>query len=67
MDLKDLHLRILNSKKNLIPPHLLTNFEKKVYYENKPRFNGVYLGDNLHNLNNHNLDNLIRWSMCSKS
>ena len=26
----------------LIPPHLLTNFEIQKYYENEPRFNGVF-------------------------
>ena len=34
-------------KKALMPPHSLTNFELKEYYENEPRFNGVYSGDNL--------------------
>ena len=34
-------------KKVLIPPHPLTNFERKEYYENEPRFNGVYSRDNL--------------------
>ena len=34
-------------KKALIPPHYLTNFEIKEYYENEPRFNGVYSRDNL--------------------
>ena len=29
-----------------MPPHLLTNFEIKEYYENEPRFNGVYSRDN---------------------
>ena len=28
-------------------PHPLTNFEIKKYYENKPRFNGVFSRDNL--------------------
>ena len=28
------------------PPHL-TNFEIRKYYQNQPRFNRVYLGDNL--------------------
>ena len=28
-------------------PHPLTNFEIKAYYQNKPRFNGVYSRDNL--------------------
>ena len=34
-------------KKALIPPHPLTNFEIKYYYENEPRFNGAYSRDNL--------------------
>ena len=34
-------------KKALMPPHPLTNFEIKKYYENEPRFNGVYSRDNL--------------------
>ena len=37
----------LQLKKALIPPHPLTNFEIKEYYENEPRFNGVYSRDNL--------------------
>ena len=40
-------LKIFNFKKNLIPPHALTNFEIEKYYLNEPRFNGVYSGDNL--------------------
>ena len=28
-------------------PHPLTNFEIKAYYQNEPRFNGVYSRDNL--------------------
>ena len=28
-------------------PHLLTNFEIKKYYQNEPRFNGVYSRNNL--------------------
>ena len=31
----------------LIPPHPLTNFEIQTYYQNKPRFIGVYSRDNL--------------------
>ena len=31
----------------LIPPDPLTNFEKQTYYQNEPRFNGVYSWDNL--------------------
>ena len=30
-------------------PHPLTNFEIQKYYENEPRFNGVYSRDNLLN------------------
>ena len=37
----------LQLKKSLIPPHPLANFEMKEYYENEPRFNGVYSRDNL--------------------
>ena len=36
-----------NYKKSSNATHLLTNFEIKEYYENKPRFNGVYSRDNL--------------------
>ena len=34
-------------KKSLMPPHLLTNFEIRKYYENNPKFNGVYSRNNL--------------------
>ena len=34
-------------KKKFIPPHPLTNFEIQMYYQNEPRFNGVYSRDNL--------------------
>ena len=30
-----------------MPPHLLTNFQIQKYYQNEPRFNGVYFRDNL--------------------
>ena len=30
-----------------MPTHLLTNFEIQRYYQNKPRFNGVYSRNNL--------------------
>ena len=30
-----------------MPPYPLTNFELRRYYENEPRFNGVYSRDNL--------------------
>ena len=32
-----------------MPPHPLTNFEIQKYYQNEPRFNGVYSRDNLPN------------------
>ena len=31
----------------LIPPHPLTNFDMQKYYQNEPRFNGVYSRNNL--------------------
>ena len=31
----------------LIPPHPLTNFEIQKYYQNEPRFNGLFSRDNL--------------------
>ena len=31
----------------LMPPHPLTNFEIQKYYQNQPRFNGVFSRDNL--------------------
>ena len=31
----------------LIPPHPLTNFEIQKYYQNEPKFNGVYSRNNL--------------------
>ena len=31
------------------PPHPLTNFEIQEYYQNEPRFNGVFSRDNLPN------------------
>ena len=30
-----------------MPPSLLTNFEIKRYYQNEPRFNGVFSRDNI--------------------
>ena len=30
-----------------MPRHPLTNFEIQKYYQNEPRFNGVYSRDNL--------------------
>ena len=32
-----------------VPPHPLTNFEIQEYYQNEPRFNGVFSRDNLPN------------------
>ena len=32
-----------------LPPHFLTNFEIKEYYQTEPRFNGVFSRDNLPN------------------
>ena len=34
------------------PPHPLTNFETQEYYQNEPRFNGVFSRDNLSNIKN---------------
>ena len=33
----------------MTPPHSLTNFEIKGYYQNEPRFNGIFSRDNLPN------------------
>ena len=33
-----------------MPPHPFTNFEIQKYYENKPKFNGVYSRNNLSKL-----------------
>ena len=30
-----------------MPPHPLTNFEIQKYYQNEPRFNGIFSRDNL--------------------
>ena len=40
-----------------LPPHPLTNFEIQEYYQNEPRFNGVFSRDNLPNNNNNNIKN----------
>ena len=37
-------------KKILIPPHPLTNIEIQAYYQNEPRFNGVFIRDNPSNI-----------------
>ena len=41
-------------------PHPLTNFEIQEYYQNEPRFNGVFSRDNLPNNNNNNNNNNIK-------
>ena len=33
-----------------MPPHHLTNFETQTFYQNKPKFNGVYSINNLSNI-----------------
>ena len=38
-------------------PHPLRNFEIQEYYQNEPRFNGVFSRDNLPNNSNNNNDN----------
>ena len=39
----------LNMLLGTLPPHPLTNFEIQEYYQNEPRFNGVFSRDNLSN------------------
>ena len=43
----------LKKKEALFPPHPLTNYEIKDYYENKLRFNGVYSKDDLPKIMKH--------------
>ena len=44
-----------------LPAHPLTNFEIQEYYQNEPRFNGVFTRDNLpNNSNNNNNNNNIK-------
>ena len=38
----------------MTPPHALTNFEIREYYQNEPRFNVVFSRDNLPNNNTKN-------------
>ena len=40
-----------------LPPQPLTKFEIQEYYQNEPRFNGVFSRDNLPNKNNNNIKN----------
>ena len=35
----------------LMLPHLLTNIKIQLYYQNEPKFNGVYSINNFHKLN----------------
>ena len=30
-----------------MPPHPLTNFQIQTYYENEPKFNGIYSRNNM--------------------
>ena len=48
-----------STKKALISPHPLTNFEIKEYNENEPRLNDVYSRDNLPKT-------IKEWSICNK-
>ena len=45
-------------------PHSLTNFEIQKYYQNEPKFNGVYSRNNLCKIKNQayivNLDEMIQ-------
>ena len=41
----------LEQPRSLIPPHPLTNFEIQKYYQNEPKFNGVYSRNNLSKIN----------------
>ena len=34
-----------------MPPHHLTNFATQKYYQNEPKFNGVYSRNNLPKIN----------------
>ena len=47
METKKLEKQQQKTKKILIPPHPLTNFEIQKYYQNQTRFNGAYSKDNL--------------------
>ena len=39
-------MRDKSNSKFLMPPHPLTNFEIQKYYQNEPKFNGVYSRNN---------------------
>ena len=40
-------VRVGYGSMDLMPPYPLTHFEIQMYYQNEPRFNGVYSRDNL--------------------
>ena len=42
----------------LMPSHPLTNFEIQKFYQNEPKFNGVY--------SRNNLPEKKRWGLCNK-
>ena len=44
---KDLKSWLWEQNEFLMSPRPLTNFEIQKYYQNEPRFNGVYSRDNL--------------------
>ena len=48
-DLLDLVMDLKSKYGILMPLHPLTYFEMQKYYQNKPRFNGIYSRDNLPN------------------
>ena len=48
-DLIDLVMTLKSKYGILMPPHPLTYFQIQKYYQNKPRFNGIYSRDNLPN------------------
>ena len=47
MEIKKVEKQQQKTKRILMPPHPLTNFEIQKYYQNQPRFNDVYSRDNL--------------------
>ena len=47
METKKFEKQQRKTKRILMPPDPLTNFEIQKYYHNQPRFNGVYSTDNL--------------------
>ena len=47
----------------LMLPHPLTNFEIQWYYQNKPRFNGVFSRNSLAKKMGHTLETLMNMRM----